>query len=222
MTCINSLSFVTPALCGGLAFLKDRMPAFAGMTMMIIFGLPAFAADYVYIPKDCEFRLTYPEEPSTAEACNPDNPLQCHQVSNFTRVYALDSSVRINTTCNAAEKDMLTRYSGDVMQYTLQTMATPHVDEFETGFNDHNIAKQAVILGNKKLPDGTERIYMAQLWIGKKSVFTIEGEVTGASSPEADALLSTILKSIRHESWDKADETEKPAESAESKDAEKD
>jgi hypothetical protein len=193
-------------------------PAFLALALLG-FTWPTQAADYVYIPKDCEFRLTYPEEPSTAEACNPDNPLQCHQVSNFTRVYALDSSVRINTTCNPAETGMLTRYSSEVMQYTLQTMAKPRVDEFETGFNDHNIAKQAVLLGNKKLPDGTERVFMAQLWIGKKSVFTIEGEVSGASSAEADLLFSNILKSVRHESWDEPEKAEKPPKSTENKES---
>lgn len=172
-----------------------------------LFATPALAAEYIYAPANCEFKITYPEQPSIAQACNPENAKDCYEASNFVRVLAMDSSVRINTTCNNAEPGMLERYSGDVMQYTLGTMAKPKVDEYEAGFNDHGITKQAVVLGNKKLEDGTEQVYMAQLWIGKKSVFTIEGQVTGTASPEADAIFSDIFKSIRHESWDKAPES---------------
>lgn len=180
--------------------------------LVFLFATPGSAADYVYTPTNCEFKMTYPEQPSIAQACNPENPKDCYEASNFTRVLAMDSSVRINTTCNNAEPGMLERYSGDVMQYTLGTMAHKKVDEYESGFNDHGIAKQAVVLGNQKLDDGTEQVYMAQIWIGKKSVFTIEGQVTGNASPEADAIFSEIFKSIRHESWDK------PAESVEKTD----
>ncbi len=170
--------------------------------LAVFLATPAFAADYVYAPKNCEFKITYPEQPSIAQACNPENAKDCYEASNFVRVLAMDSSVRINTTCNNAEPGMLERYSGDVMQYTLGTMAKQKVDEYESGFNDHGVAKQAVVLGNQKQEDGTEQVYMAQLWIGKKSVFTIEGQVTGTASPEADAIFSEIFKSIRHESWD--------------------
>ena len=172
------------------------------LVFAFLLSLPASAADFVYAPQNCEFKVTYPEHPSIAEACNPEDPKDCYEVSNFIQVLAADSSVRINSTCNNAEPGMLERYSGDVMQYTLGTMAKQQVDEYETGFNDHGIAKQAVVLGNKKQPDGSEGVYMAQLWIGKKSVFTIEGQITGTASAEADAIFSAIFKSIRHESWE--------------------
>jgi hypothetical protein len=183
---------------------------------LLFLTAPAMAEDFVYIPKDCEFRLTYPEAPSTASACNPENPTQCHQVSTFTKIYAMDTSIRVTTTCNAAEPGMLEKYSGDVMQFTLESMAKNNVDDYQTGFNDHGIAKQAVLLGNKKMPDGSERLYMAQIWIGKKSVFTIEGEVL--ASPEekqTDIIFGDIYKSIRPEAWDAERESkagEKPKE----------
>jgi hypothetical protein len=170
---------------------------------LMLLAVPAMAEDVIYAPKDCEFRITYPEAPSTASACNPDNPKQCHQVSTFTKIYAMDTSIRINTTCNAAEPGMLEKYSGEVMKFTLQTMAKDNTDDYQTGFNDHGIAKQAVLLGNKKMPDGTERLYMAQIWIGKTSVFTIEGEVmAGTEANETDIVFGNIFKSIRPESWD--------------------
>lgn len=159
-------------------------------------------AEETYRAPDCEFSIVFPETPSVAQACNPTREDECHYVATFTKVYALDSAINIKTTCNKAEDGMLERYSGDVMRFTLETMAKSQADEYETGFNDHGIAKQAILLGSQKTEGGQEKIYMAQLWIGKKSVFTVEGSVTG-SNGEADMLFSTILKSIRHETWDK-------------------
>lgn len=174
------------------------------LILAALFSFQAQAADFVYAPKNCEFKVNYPEQPSLAEACNPEDPKDCYEVSNFIQVLAMDSSIRINSTCNNAEPGMLERYNGDVMEYTLGTMAKQRVDEFETGFNDHGIAKQAVVLGNQKVTEESEGVYMAQLWIGKRSVFTIEGQITGVASAEADRIFSSIFQSIRHESWDDA------------------
>lgn len=195
------------------------IPACAGMTMLITmllllsFGV-VHAADITYTPEGCEFRMTLPEAPSTAEACNPDNPKECYRTGRFTRVYALDSMLKISTTCNAAEKGMMDRYSGEVMAFTLKTMSKGKVDEPESGYQELAYAKQALIMGGKKLDDGTETLYMAQLWIGKKSVFTVEGEVTGAANDEADALFTAIMASIRHESQDEAQGDKTTPESA--------
>lgn len=177
--------------------------ACAGMVLAFITP-PLHAADMTYIPEGCEFRMTLPEAPSTAEACNPDNPKECYRTGRFTRVYALDSVLKISTTCNNAEQGMMDRYSGEVMAFTLKTMSKGKVDEPESGYQEFAYAKQALIMGGKKLDDGAETLYMAQLWIGKKSVFTVEGEVTGAANDEADALFTAIMASIRHESLDQA------------------
>lgn len=168
----------------------------------------AQAADYTYAPEGCDFRMTFPEQPLSETRCNPDDPKKCYKTATFNRVFALDSSVRITATCNPAEKDMLTRYSGEVMQYTLESMAKDAVSEYQTSFADHKDAKEAILLGSRTMPDGTVKIYMAQLWISKKSVLTLEADVTGAETPDSDALFIGIMKSVRLAAWD-----EKAAES---------
>ena len=42
----------------------------------------------------------------------------------------------------------------------------------------------------------TSTIYIAQLWIGKKSAFSVEAEVIGEGVDDADKLFSDILRSI--------------------------
>lgn len=211
------LSSLTPAKAGvreaNRPLSRFWLPAFAGMTMLF-FSPQTHAAEYTYQPEGCEFRMTFPEKPTTGTKCNPDNEAQCHQVSTYNETFALDSALRVTVTCNPAEKNMLERYSGEVMEFTLETMArNSKTKNLETGFTDHGDVKQAVLLGSDELEDGTERVYMAQLWIGKKSVFTVEGEVKGAANPTADTIFSDIMKSVRHESWDQS--PEKPAESEE-------
>lgn len=170
------------------------------MVMAVLFTCPAHADDYTYAPNGCELRIVFPEEPGVSQICDPSDMKKCHERAMYARVLTADSSVRITAICTPAEPGMMERYSGDVMNFTLESMAKPYVDHVKSGFNEHKFAKQSVVLGNKKQPDGSETIYMAQLWIGQKSVMTIEGVVTGKQSDTADTLFATILKSVHHES----------------------
>lgn len=173
------------------ALLKTGLALFALM-------MPGAVMAFDYAPEGCEFIITFPEEPSSARACNPEDAKDCYMVGQFMRIYAMDSALRISSTCNRAEDGMLERYSGEVMEFTLKSMSRNKTDDPQTGYNDLGFAKQAILLGGRIGEDGSENVYMAQIWIGKDSVMTVEGEVTGADNPEADQLFSTIMGSIRH------------------------
>lgn len=171
---------------------------------------PAFADEYTFGPDGCDFRMTFPEEPSTSMRCNPEKPGQCYKARVFNRVFSLDSGVKITVSCNPAEENMLERYSGEIMEYTLKSMVSGGEASAEkTGFTDYGEAKEATLLGQRTMPDGTGKIYMARLWIGKNSVMTVEGELIGPASNESDAMFTNIMKSVRLKSQDKAEEKEK-------------
>ncbi len=174
-----------------------KIPAFAGMTMLLgLATAPAIAADYTFAPKGCEFAMTFPEQPTSAERCDPAAPTQCTHSSVFVKVYGMDSSMRVTATCSPAEDNMLKRYSGDVMRFTLESMAKGNAKTYETGFNDLGTAKQAILLGSTPNDHDGEDVYMAQLWIGEKSVLTIEGVLTGVQTPDSDSTFTGIMKSI--------------------------
>lgn len=181
------------------------------MSLSSYAGSLAYAADYTFAPEGCEFRMDFPEEPLIARTCSPKDKNKCHTVARFNQVYDLESGIYITVTCNDAEPGMMERYSGDVMQYTMGAMAKKYIDEesSQTAFQDIGTAKQALIMGSKKQPDGHEDIFMGQLWIGKKSVFSIEGQITGKAPPEADTLFAHTMKSVRPVTMDKP--AEKPA-----------
>ncbi len=171
-----------------------------GMILAVMFlALPhLYAADYTFRPDNCDFQMVFPEEPTTTSRCNPEKPDQCYKILTFNRVFALDSGINVTVTCNPAEENMLQRYSGEVMKYTLQTMMSGAGDKAteQTSFDDYGDAKEATLLGQKTMPDGVDKIYMAQLWIGKNSVLTAQGEITGPGGQEADTLFTNIMKSI--------------------------
>ena len=179
------------------------IPAFAGMTMLLFSALPATAADYAYAPEGCEFRMELPGEPSLSRKCSPDNPEICRDMTGYTKVFGMDATVNINITCNPAPPNMYEQYNGDVMQATMEAMmGKDQLADYQTGYQEFDVAKEAVLLGMGKTGNN-DRVFVAQLWIGQKSVFTVEAELIGQKTDEADKMFADILHSIRHESWPK-------------------
>lgn len=192
------------------------------LLFMTFAALPAMAADdtqtktvtptadgnYVFSPEGCEFQVTFPSEPHRVQRCDTDNPESCHTVTNFTHVFGLDATVDIRVTCNKAEPQMYERYSGDVMKTTLEAMVGKNkLDEYESHFNDTGKVKQAALIG-AGTSGNSNKIYMAQLWIGQTSVFSIEGELIGGPFEAADNMFSDILKSATLKQGEQEESTE--------------
>ena len=178
------------------------------LLIMMFFASPALAEDVIYSPDNCEFQVTLPSEPHKAQRCKPDAPEDCHAVTSFTHVFGLDATVDVRLTCNKAEDQMYERYSGDIMRATLEAMAGKNkLGEYESHYQEHDNAKQAVLIGSGA-SGNNNKIYMMQLWIGKTSVFTIEGELIGGPHEEADDMFADILKSARQKENTEAAESE--------------
>ncbi len=174
-----------------MKWLKFALP------LLMLLAAPAQAEPYVYAPEHCEFTITFPSEPFIGRKCSPDNPQQCHETISFTKVFDVTASLNMTVACNPAEDKMYDRYSGDVMKTTLIAMAgRGKLDEFETGFNDMKDAKMAYILGYGKKGD-QDLIYNGQLWIGQKSVFSLEADVVGDYVDGADAMFAEILQTVQ-------------------------
>ncbi len=174
-----------------MKWLKFSLP------LLMLLAAPAQAEPYVYAPEHCEFTITFPSEPFVGRKCSPDDPKQCHETVSFTKVFDVTASLNLTVACNPAEDKMYDRYSGDVMKTTLIAMAgRGKLDEFETGFNDMKDAKMAYIFGYGKKGDH-DLIYNGQLWIGQKSVFSLEADIVGDYVDGADGMFAEILHSVR-------------------------
>ena len=180
------------------------IPAFAAMTMLLFAVMPATAAEYAYAPDGCEFRMELPGEPYQSRKCSPDNPEICRDITSYTKVFGLDATVNVNITCNPAPDQMYEQYNGEIMQATMAAMmGKDKLADYQTGYQEFDVAKEAVLLGMGKTGN-SERIFVAQLWIGHKSIFTMEAELIGQQTEEADKMYTGILHSVRHESWPKS------------------
>lgn len=173
---------------------------------LICAAAPARAADDAkpqatpradHLPDFCEFTVDFPEEPMIARRCADAEGTDCYTTANFTRVYDLETSVGVHVSCNKADPGMTARYSEDVMKKTLESMArNKPVKNYTLNATTKDWGKAATLFG-----EGTKgmssTLYVAQIWVGKDSVFTVEGELSGKVHDESDALFSSILKSIR-------------------------
>ncbi len=155
---------------------------------------------YNYAPDDCEFRMVLPGTPEQVKRCAADNPNKCNTSTSFTHVFDMSASVNVTVTCLPAAPGMYEKYSGPVMQQTLATVSKNKLDKYETGYQQYDVAKQATVLGTGKT-GASDMVYIAQLWIGHHSMFTVEGSMIGDQRDDADKMFTDILKSIRHKDW---------------------
>ncbi len=200
------------------------------LALLVFVSSPALAEPFTYSPEGCEFTITFPSAPYETKKCNPDDPKQCHNVVTFTKVFDLSATLNLSVVCNPAEKDMFERYSGDVMKTTLIAMAgRGKLEEFETGYDEKPGVKMANLLGYGKKSD-QDLIYNGQLWIGKKSMFSLEADITGDYVTGADEMFAQILQSVTFKEWQKnppakdqsTEKEEKPADDAKPEDKAKD
>ncbi len=208
-----------PAQAGiqSLVRLIVRTPAFAGVTLLLIFAPSALAGEpAAYSPEHCEFSVAFPEAPAVRQRCEKENNERCYDLASYTEVFQLSATVNFRVICNPSGEDLFKQYSGKIMEATLRSMTEPGiVKTFETNFREEKEYKQAGLVGEGKV-GVTPTIYIAQLWIGHKSVMSVEAELIGEADESADALFGEVLKSVHFkgdvEAKEEPAEAEKPKE----------
>lgn len=158
-----------------------------------------------YAPDFCEFTVTFPAAPYTSQRCDEAGK-RCYEQISYTQVFDMASTVNFRVICNPVDASVIGNYSAEVMAATLRAMTNRSVVKtFDITQREEKEYKQAGLVGEGqagKLPT----IYIAQLWIGKRSALSVEAELIGEPSEKADRLFSGILKSIgyRPETTDNA------------------
>ena len=156
----------------------------------------AAAAPYRYAPDYCDFEVTFPEKPQTMEKCLPGSG--CFELSSYTMVYDLQSTVDVSVTSNPSTAANYDRYTNSVMKAALAGMVDErNLSEHDTSFSQEKEYRSAAISGVGKT-GAQDKIYTGQLWVGKNSVFTIQAELVGQSQEAADKSFRDILQSIKY------------------------
>lgn len=184
--------------------------------LLLIFATPAFAAETVkYAPDYCGFEVSFPEEPVSSRRCDGGDQDKCYDLIEYTKTFELSAAVRVEVICNTVDEAVYERYSPEVMEATLKAMTDKDViKEYESSSRSEAGYKQSGLVG-EGLQGITPSLFIAQLWIDKKSALSVKAELVGEEHPQADVLYSEILRSI-------GVKTDTPAEDADKDEDDKD
>ncbi len=166
-----------------------------------------------YSPDYCEFTANFPEEPIVNNYCEKqDDPSTCYNLISYTKVLDMASTINIEIICNPASAEMYAEFVPQVMEETVREMTKKSaVETYDIKTREEEGYRQTGLIGkgSKGLDD---TIFLSQLWISEKSIMSVEAEMSGAQSAEADQLFADILRSI---GYTKEIEAPAPSESEE-------
>lgn len=168
----------------------------------------AHAGDpYTFTSPGCDFRITFPEKPQISQNCVPQDKREgmddakpgkdyCHRILDFTHVFNAAVTLRTRVTCAPAPDKALETYSGKEMEKTLEKMITSEdLQQFQTQHKDYGDYRHASLTGRTDTEES--RLVIAQLWMSRNSILTLEAGMVGPQSHQADMMLAKMLRSLR-------------------------
>ncbi len=190
-----------------------KIPAFAGkaLCVLLLISTPALAAPFTYAPDHCDFKITFPEKPFIEEKCTGADKKSCDEVVTYTQMDDA-SSVNFRITCLKQDPKELQAYTPENLKTTLDEMvkeAGLHAFAQDSALTK-NGTRTSVELATGKRND-RDVIYTGQIWIGKTSILSLEGEMLGPQDKKVDEVYSNILKSIKGKGEPDELPAEKPA-----------
>lgn len=150
-----------------------------------------------YSPDYCEFTANFPEEPLVSNYCEKeDDPSTCYNLISYTKVLDMASTINVEIICNPATPEMFAEFTPKVMEETVSEMTKEStVEKYNINTRETDGYRQTGLIGKgRKGLDDT--IYLAQLWISEQSIMSVEAEMSGAQTEQADKLFADILRSI--------------------------
>jgi hypothetical protein len=155
--------------------------------------------EFSYSPEHCDFIANFPEKPLVTYQCEDDNDNStCFNLVSYTKVIGLSSTVKVELICNPATQEMYEYFEVDIMEASVRAMTKDKViKEFNIDSRDGKGFRQTGIVaqGRQGLHD---TLYIAQLWIAENSILSVEAELMGEQTAEADFLFANILRNIGH------------------------
>ena len=169
-------------------------------SLLILFTpLSAMAADskkVTYQPDFCEFGITFPSEPYDTERCDPDNVNSCVQQKSYTEVFEFGTTVNFRATCAKSSKAAFQSYTERTTKVLLKAMTKRSVvKSYNTTYRADEDYKQAGLVGEGQ-SGKSGMLYLAQIWVGKESMMTVEAELIGGENEYADTLFRDVLRSV--------------------------
>jgi len=187
-------NIVMPVKIGiSLSFIRG-IPAFAGMVMLLLFSAPALAAPYVFAPENCDFQMSYPEKPFIENRCKDGK--NCEEIATFTRTKDA-AAINFRVSCRPENAAALKKLKPEDLKRTIQGMAAtagakPFAED-SARLDGDVLSAVALAIGER---NDRELLYTGQIWVGPKSVLTLESEISGPDNTDINTTYTDILKSI--------------------------
>lgn len=152
-----------------------------------------------YKPEYCDFYAQFPSEPEKSVRCEEEAPDRCYDLVSYTKVFEMASTVKAEIVCNPLPPEAFDQYTPEMMKKTVESLAMGEVmSGIEPQVKEEPNFKQAGMIGRGRAGVG-DTIYVAQLWVGRRSVMAVQAEIMGEPSEEAEAHFAEILGSIGYE-----------------------
>ncbi len=167
---------------------------------LILFALAlipslAKAEPYTYAPDNCDMQITFPEKPFIEKKClTSGEKKDCTDIVTYKKIIPPDASVNFRVTCVGYDKKELDTYTNEVVEKTLnKLMKDQGMEAYDVSSDDADGIRRATSMsvGTK---DDVPYIYSGQIWIGEKSMFTLEAQMKGAKNDEIDKTFASILR----------------------------
>lgn len=149
-----------------------------------------------HAPEKCDFELTFPSAPHTAQRC-PDGKKSCYDFTSYTMVYDVTTTIEISVTCVPSTPEQYKRYTEPVIATALKGMIShSRIENHEINTREEGDIRQGSLLGSAQRGKQNS-IYNAQIWVGQNSIMTVESKLIGPFHSEADTIFKKILSSLK-------------------------
>lgn len=160
---------------------------------LLLLSSPALAESFTYGPEDCEFQITFPEKPFIEKKCG-QKVNDCSVVTTYTKAVGTSASTHFRATCLPLKTDEADKYTPALIEETLRKLVQSNdliVYDLQNSNHDSYRSSSAISISQR---NEKPLVYNAQIWVGKKSIFTIEGEMVGDSNDVIQETFATILR----------------------------
>jgi hypothetical protein len=160
---------------------------------LLLLSSPALAEPFTFGPDDCEFQTTFPEKPFIEKKCS-QNSADCTVVTTFTKAVGTSASTNFRVTCNPLDANEAEKYTPKIIEETLKKLVQSNnliIYDIQSSKNDTYKSASAISVSQR---DEKALVYNAQIWVGKKSIFTIEGEMIGDGNEVIQETFANILR----------------------------
>jgi len=165
------------------------------LTCSIFANISAQAEPFTYAPDFCDMQVTFPEKPFIETKClNAGAERNCTDIVTFKKIAPPDASVNFRVTCVEYTPEELATYTNEIVEKTLEKLLSDQgFEAYDVSSDDVDDVRRSTTMsvGTK---DNIPYIYSGQIWIGKKSMFTIEAQMKGDKNDDIEATFANILR----------------------------